>query len=64
LVSNPDADPCQTVTITPKKTLAANTRYKATITSGVKDLAGNALDQNKNKEGNQAKSWTFTTRIR
>ncbi len=41
--------------------LAKNTRYKAVVTTGAKDLAGNALDQNKDKEGNQAKSWTFTT---
>jgi hypothetical protein len=56
-----DADPCNKVTITPKKALAANTKYKATITTGVKDLADNALDQNSTTTGNQPKTWTFTT---
>lgn len=41
--------------------LAANTSYKATITTGATDLAGNALDQNASLSGNQAKSWRFTT---
>ena len=34
--------------------------YKATVTSGAQDLAGNALDQNPNIEGNQSKTWKFT----
>ena len=41
--------------------LAQNTRYKAVVTTAVKDLAGNALDQNATTSGNQQKSWTFTT---
>lgn len=41
--------------------LAANTRYKAVITTGAKDLSGNRLDQNPAKVGNQPKVWTFTT---
>jgi hypothetical protein len=57
-----DADPCNKVTITPKQRLAANTKYKATVTSGVKDLASNALDQNPTTAGNQPKNWTFTTK--
>jgi hypothetical protein len=57
-----DADPCNKVTITPKRSLAANTKYKTTVTSGVQNLAGNALDQNQTTTGNQAKVWTFTTR--
>ncbi|MBC7962108.1 MAG: Ig-like domain-containing protein, partial [Steroidobacteraceae bacterium] len=40
-------------TFTPAGNLAANTTYTATITTGVKDLAGNALAVNK--------IWTFTT---
>jgi hypothetical protein len=38
----------------PSKLLAANTKYKAIVTKGAKDLAGNSLSQ--------SKSWTFTTR--
>ncbi len=41
--------------------LAKNTKYKAVVTTGAKDLAGNRLDQNSSKEGNQQKAWTFTT---
>jgi len=40
-------------TFTPANDLAASTTYTATITTGVKDLAGNALAANK--------VWTFTT---
>jgi len=32
------------------------------VTSGAQDLAGNALDQSPNIEGNQNKSWKFTVR--
>jgi hypothetical protein len=42
--------------------LAANTRYKAVVTTGVRDLAGNALDQDSTTAGDQQKSWTFTTK--
>jgi hypothetical protein len=42
--------------------LAKNTKYKAVVTTGAKDIAGNALDQNSKKAGNQQKSWTFTTK--
>jgi hypothetical protein len=42
-----------TATFAPKSTLAAETLYTATITTGVKDLAGNALAENK--------VWSFTT---
>ncbi len=41
--------------------LRANTKYKAVVTSGAKDLAGNALDQNPTATGSQPKAWTFTT---
>jgi alpha-tubulin suppressor-like RCC1 family protein len=41
--------------------LAANAKYKVIVTTGAKDLAGNALDQNRTKRGNQQKAWTFTT---
>jgi hypothetical protein len=42
--------------------LAANTKYKAVVTTGARDLAGNRLDQNTTLTGNQQKTWTFTTR--
>ena len=41
--------------------LATRTKYKAVVTTGAKDLAGNALDQNTTTSGNQPKTWTFTT---
>jgi hypothetical protein len=40
-------------TLTPASDLAANTTYTATITTGVNDLAGNALAANK--------TWSFST---
>jgi len=40
--------------------LAARTKYKAVVTTGAKDLAGNALDQNSTTAGDQQKTWTFT----
>jgi len=42
-----------TATFTPASSLTSGTTYTATITTGVRDLAGNALDSNA--------SWTFTT---
>jgi len=41
--------------------LAANIKYKVVVTTGAKDLAGNALDQNSSTAGNQSKIWYFTT---
>ena len=41
--------------------LSSRTRYKAVVTTGAKDLAGNALDQNPTTTGNQQKAWYFTT---
>ena len=57
---------CTTVTIDPypsdpSRLLAANTKYKVVITPGVEYKAGNPLDQNLSKPGNQDKVWTFTT---
>jgi acid phosphatase type 7 len=50
-----------TATLTPSSALANSTTYRATVTTGAQDLAGNALDQDPNTAGNQAKTWTFTT---
>src|SRR5207237_10439060 len=44
---------CKTATFTPSSNLAASTTYTATISTGVKDLAGNAMAANY--------VWTFTT---
>lgn len=41
--------------------LAKGTKYKAVLTTGAEDLAGNVLDQDPSKAGNQQKTWTFTT---
>jgi hypothetical protein len=44
--------------------LTAKTRYKAVVTTGAKDLAGNALDQNASASGNQQMIWYFNTGTR
>ena len=41
--------------------LARNARYKAVVTTGARDAAGNRLDQSPRKRGLQQKAWTFTT---
>jgi hypothetical protein len=41
--------------------LDAKSKYKAVITTGVTDEAGNALDQDPSVAGNQEKVWYFTT---
>jgi hypothetical protein len=42
--------------------LAANTRYKAVVTTAAKDRAGNRLDQNSTQPNNQQKEWFFTVK--
>lgn len=44
----------------PSANLQSGATYTATITTGAKDLAGNALDQNPAVSGSQAKTWSFT----
>ena len=39
----------------------AFTKYKAVVTTGAKDVVGNALDQDPSASGNQPKEWYFTT---
>jgi hypothetical protein len=41
--------------------LVANTSYRAVVTTGAKDRAGNRLDQKPNSTGRQSMVWTFTT---
>jgi arylsulfatase A-like enzyme len=44
----------------PSSDLSPGQTYKATVTTGAQDSAGNALDQKPNIAGNQSKSWKFT----
>jgi hypothetical protein len=48
-------------TLNPSGSLGSRTRYKAVVTTGVTDVAGNALDQDPLAAGNQEKVWYFTT---
>jgi hypothetical protein len=42
-------------------TLSKNTKFKAVVTTGARDVAGNFLDQAPKVTGNQGKEWFFTT---
>jgi hypothetical protein len=48
-------------TLNPSGSLGSRTKYKAVVTTGVTDVAGNALDQDPLAAGNQEKVWYFTT---
>jgi CSLREA domain-containing protein len=48
--------------LNPNVNLKAGAGYLATVSTGAKDVAGNALDQDSSLAGNQAKSWKFTVR--
>jgi hypothetical protein len=54
-----DIDPL-TATLDPNEPLRRGVTYKAVITTGAKDLAGNSLDQS-STAGSQQKAWSFTT---
>ncbi len=49
-------------TLDPIANLVRGARYKAVVTTGAKDLAGNRLDQDPTLSGNQPKTWFFTVR--
>jgi dipeptidyl aminopeptidase/acylaminoacyl peptidase len=49
-------------TLNPTTSLRRGVTYKAVVTTGAKDVAGNQLDQNPTKAGLQQKVWTFTVR--
>jgi hypothetical protein len=49
-------------TLNPTKALRKGATYKAVVTSGAKDAAGNPLDQNTTKAGLQQKQWVFTVK--
>jgi Tol biopolymer transport system component len=49
-------------TLNPTNSLRGGATYRAVVTTGAKDLAGNQLDQNSNLSGLQQKVWFFTVR--
>jgi hypothetical protein len=49
-----------TATLDPTNSLKSGVTYKAVVTTGATDLAGNPLDQNTTKTGLQQKAWFFT----
>jgi Bacterial Ig-like domain len=49
-------------TLNPDANLRRGVKYKAVVTTGAKDVAGNRLDQNSSLSGLQQKSWSFTIR--
>jgi subtilisin-like proprotein convertase family protein len=49
-------------TLDPTNSLKRGATYKAVVSTGAKDLAGNALDQNPSLSGLQQKAWTFKVR--
>jgi hypothetical protein len=51
-----------TATLNPNSNLQLGTKYKAVVSTGAEDLAGNHLDQNPTKTGLQQKSRTLTVR--
>jgi hypothetical protein len=50
----------RTATLTPTDALGRGITYKAIVTTGAEDLAGNRLDQDATTAGLQQKGWTFT----
>jgi hypothetical protein len=48
------------VVLNPDANLQLGARYKAVVTIGTRDLAGNQLDQDPSVTGNQPKTWFFT----
>ena len=52
----------KTATLNPNANLRLGTKYKAVVTTGTRDLAGNRLDQNRSLSGLQQKAWSFTVR--
>jgi Bacterial Ig-like domain len=46
----------------PTNSLRKGLTYRAVVTTGAKDLAGNSLDQNSSKSDSQPKVWFFTVR--
>jgi hypothetical protein len=49
-----------TATLDPTNSLQGGVTYKAVVSTGAKDVAGNPLDQNPTTTGLQQKAWSFT----
>jgi len=49
-----------TATLDPSSSLRSGVTYKAVVSTGATDMAGNALDQNPTKTGLQQQAWLFT----
>ena len=49
-------------TLNPTNSLQRGVTYKAVVTTGARDLAGNQLDQNPDVAGAQQTAWFFTIR--
>jgi hypothetical protein len=49
-------------TLDPTNNLRLGTKYKAVVSTGAKDAAGNALDQDGSLSGSQPRQWVFTVR--
>jgi hypothetical protein len=49
-----------TATLDPSNSLKRGVTYKAIVSTGAKDMAGNPLDQNSTTAGLQQKAWLFT----
>jgi probable HAF family extracellular repeat protein len=52
----------KTATLNPDANLRRGTKYKAVVSTGARDLAGNQLDQDATLSGNQPEEWFFTIR--
>ena len=50
------------VVLDPRSALRPATTYVVTITTGVRDVAGNQLDQDPGRDGRQKATWKFRTR--
>jgi hypothetical protein len=48
--------------LNPNANLKRGAQYKAVVTTGTRDLAGNGLDQNPTLTGAQPKQWSFTVK--
>ncbi len=60
-VSYPDPNsPPYTAKLDPSNSLKRGATYKAVVSTGAKDLAGNPLDQNSTSTGLQEMAWFFT----
>jgi hypothetical protein len=49
-------------TLDPSANLKRGTTYKAVVSTGAKDMAGNSLDQDESLSGSQQKIWVFKIR--